>query len=164
MNNRERQGKPSECLESTPPPVRATAPASVSVHLPVGVGAHQRRLELLHAHGVLEPEMAAARPPEPAAEPRRGAHHQAEDAADGEEGVLRKGDAHVEEDLLEARDGELGLDLGRRGRDLVDRLRDRGPRGKDGIARNGLIPVLPVLLFVSGDSWAREWACLRLRR
>ena len=123
------------------------------VNLAVGVdtGAaetEERRLELATNTSLLsklEVTTAASGAPYPAAEPRGSTESKAEHAAHAEVGVFGEGHADVEEDLLEARDGQFGLDLGRRRRDLVKGLQDRGTRGHDGVAGDGVVPVLAVL-------------------
>lgn len=83
--------------------------------------------------------------PHPAPEPRGAAEAESDYAAHGEVRVLHEGDAHVEEDLLEAGHGELGLDLGGRGGDFVEGFENRGPRGDDVVAGDRLVPVSSVL-------------------
>lgn len=98
--------------------------SSKLVHLAIGVDAEERRL--VFASVVVEPKVTAGSP-EPAPEPRGAAKGDAEDATSAEVGVLGKGDADVQKDLFDAGDGELRLDLGRRSRDFVNRLQNRGP-------------------------------------
>lgn len=59
--------------------------------------------------------------------------------------MFREVHADVEEDLLEARDGQLGLDLGWRRSDLANRFEDRCSRGDDVVSGDGLVPIPAVL-------------------
>lgn len=116
------------------------------VHLAVTVGSQQALLhQLLVPPRLLQAEVAAAAPADTATEPGGSTKSQAENAAHSQVRVLNKGDAHIEEDLLKARDSKLGLDLGRRGDDLVNGLQDRCPRQKNVVTSDGSVPVSAVL-------------------
>jgi len=113
-----------------------------SVRLAIGVCTQKPALV------VLQPEVAPC-PPQPPPEPRSAPKGNAEDAAHAEIRVLGERDTDVKEYLLEARDGELGLDLGWRRRDFVDRLENRRPRRDDKVAGAGLVPVATILILMS---------------
>jgi len=59
--------------------------------------------------------------------------------------VLGECDPDVKENLLEAGDGELGFQLGRRRRDFVKSFEDRGSRGNNVVTGASLVPVAAVL-------------------
>ena len=63
--------------------------------------------------GILAQAEVAPGPAEAAAEVGRGTKGNTQEASHAEIRVFGKGDANIKEDLFEARDGELGLDLGR---------------------------------------------------
>lgn len=71
---------------------------------------------------VIKEQPADSSPSKAATEPRRGPKEQTDNTADGEVWVLGKGHTHVEENLLEARYRQLGLDLGWLSCNLVDGL------------------------------------------
>ncbi len=110
--------------------------------LAICVGAKEWCLVLLDI--VVQPEVATS-PPESTPEPRGTTKGDAKNAAHTKVRVLREAHADVEKDLLNARDAELGLDLGRGGGDLVDGLEDRGPGWNNRVASTGLVPVATVL-------------------
>ena len=92
--------------------------------LPTPTAESQRRGRALLQTEV--PAAAQGRQPDAAAEPGEHAEGDAEHAAGTEVGVVTEGDADVEEDLFDEADGQLGLDLGRVGRDLGECLEDGG--------------------------------------
>ena len=61
--------------------------------------------------------------PKSTPEPRNATKDETRDADDGHDRVVVVGGLDIEEDLLEARDGQLWLDLGRRLGDLADCLK-----------------------------------------
>lgn len=63
--------------------------------------------------------------------------------------MFREGDSDIKEDLLEARDRELGLDQRGGCSDLGDGLQDRNSRGNNRATGNGRIPVSSVLDLIS---------------
>jgi hypothetical protein len=93
------------------------------VLLAVRCRAQKAVLNLLHGQGVVEAEVATTSS-HAAPEPRTSAEQKTCYAADGKDRVLDECHLDIEEDLLEARDGQLGSDLGRRNGDLADRLQD----------------------------------------
>lgn len=113
--------------------------------LAVGRVAQEPVLELLDGQGLIEAEMATSSS-ETAAEPGRGTKGKACDASEAQIGVFREVHTNVEEDLLDARNGQLWLDLGRRRRDFADSLEDRSARRDNVIASDCLVPVSAVLL------------------
>ena len=98
-------------------------------------------------------KLSAARPSRyPAPVPREATKGQAEHTSHREIGVVHKGHLDVEEDLLNAGDGQLGLELRWGSRDLGEGLEDRSARGNNKVSCAGLVPVLTVLLY-------RQLAC-----
>lgn len=93
----------------------------------------------------LLPPGSAAGALDPAAAPGQGADDDADQHAERDPGVARRGAAEAEEDALDEARGGLGGDLGRAGDDLGEGFEDGGARGHDGRAGDGRVPVSAVL-------------------
>lgn len=83
--------------------------------------------------------------PYPALEEREEGKGNTDHASSRQVRVLLEGHLDVKEDLLDAGDGQLGLELGRVGRDLGECFEDRGTRGNNVVSCAGLVPVAAVL-------------------
>lgn len=109
----------------------------------VGISAKDGSLVVLR-QGLVQPEVTSSSP-QPALEPGITTDSDSEDAPYCQERVLIESGPDVEEDLLQAGDGELRLDLGRGRRDLVQGLQDRCPGWNNVVTSNGLVPVSSAL-------------------
>lgn len=96
-------------------------------------------------HGVVESEVATTSAPRAAPVPEDKAEdgHDRED--DGQDRVSGDGLADIEEELLDERDGELGLDGVVAVDDLVEGLGDGSAADHDVVAGDGGVPVSSVL-------------------
>lgn len=109
---------------------------------------HSIRLPIPQLEEPSSPAWTPLPPPaalHPAAAPDQSPDDDANQHAERDPRVTRRGAAEAEEDALDEARGRLGGDLGRAGDDFGEGFEDGGARGHDGRAGHGRVPVSAVL-------------------